>query len=211
MAEAAPRLYLTTPPLTEAARFAADFEAALAAGDVACVLLRLAPLPPGELKKIVGTLLPLAQARGAAVLLEDPQLAMRCAADGVHVRGLGALEPALATMKSGKSAEAHKIVGIGGLATRHDAMVAGESDVDYIMFGDDTQAEDLVERVGWWAEIFTVPCVAFARSLDDVAPLAAAGADFIALGDAVWRHDEGPAAAVAAAMRALGLAHEPVR
>ena len=46
--------------------------------------------------------------------------------------------------------------------------------------------EATLERVGWWAEIFETPCVAYAARLEDVAALAAAGADFVALGDAVW-------------------------
>ena len=43
------------------------------------------------------------------------------------------------------------------------------------------------ERVAWWAEVFEAPCVAFAASIDEVAPLVRAGADFIALGDWIWR------------------------
>ena len=38
-----PRLYLVTPPIDDAQAFAAPLEAALAAGDVAAVLVRLAP------------------------------------------------------------------------------------------------------------------------------------------------------------------------
>ena len=45
---------------------------------------------------------------------------------------------------------------------------------------------ETIERTAWWAEIFETPCVAFAGALDAVAPLTAAGADFIALGDAIW-------------------------
>jgi thiamine-phosphate pyrophosphorylase len=207
MAEA-PRLYLITPPLAEAGSFASIFESALKAGDVACVFLRLAPQAMSEQKKVVAALLPLAQARGAALLLDDPVLAARSDADGVHVDGLGAaLEAALTTMKP------DKIVGVGGLANRHEAMQAGEANVDYVMFGgpDETYESDtaLFDRVAWWAEIFTVPCVGYAGRLEDVALLVEAGADFIALGDAVWNHPEGAAAAVAQAMKAIALIHEP--
>ena len=70
-------------------------------------------------------------------------------------------------------------------------MAAGEAGADYVMFGEPARGvapplEATLERVGWWAEIFQTPCVAYAASLDDVAALAAAGADFIALGEAVW-------------------------
>ena len=40
--------------------------------------------------------------------------------------------------------------------------------------------EAIVERVAWWAEVFETPCVGFAATLDEVEPLAAAGADFVA-------------------------------
>ena len=75
-------------------------------------------------------------------------------------------------------------------------MAAGEFGVDYVMFGGPDEAEpheDIVERVAWWAEIFNVPCVAYAHELTDVRELAEAGADFIALGDAVFEDPRGAA------------------
>ncbi len=208
MAEAAPRLYLITPPLAGAGgAFASIFESALKAGDIACVFLRLAPQAMSEQKKIVAALLPPAQERGAALLLDDPVLAARSNADGVHVDGLGALDAALSTMKP------DKIVGVGALASRHEAMQAGEANVDYVMFGgpDESYVSDtaLFDRLAWWAEIFTVPCVGYAERLEDVAPLVEAGADFIALGDAVWLHPEGAAAAVVHAMNVIASIYEP--
>ena len=76
------------------------------------------------------------------------------------------------------------------------------------MFGEPTAdgwtppVEETLEWVGWWAEIFTVPCVAFAPSLTDVGPLAAAGADFVALGDALWNDPRDPGQAAREAMDA---------
>jgi thiamine-phosphate pyrophosphorylase len=208
MAEAAPRLYLITPPLAETAGFLPLLEAALGAGDVACVFLRVQPLAASDIKKLIGAIAPLVQKHDAALLVEDPQLAARCDADGVHVMGLGpALEAALAAMKP------DRIVGVGGLTGRHEAMLAGESNVDYLMFGAPEAAEtaaEILERAAWWAEIFTLPCVAYAHSLADVGALAAAGADFIALCDAVWQYEQGTAAAVEIAMQALAPAHEPI-
>lgn len=212
MAEAAPRLYLITPPLAEASDFAPIFEAALAAGDIACVFLRTQALAASEIKKIIAILAPLAQKHGTAVLVADPVLAARADADGVHVSGTGpALAAALAAMKP------DRIVGVGGISSRHEAMLAGESGADYVMFGGpegtSEQAADeagIDEFVAWWAEIFTLPCVGYAASIADVGPLAEAGADFIALGDAVWRHPQGAATAVAAAMKALASPCEPV-
>ena len=85
-------------------------------------------------------------------------------------------------------------------------MTAGESGADYVLFGEDAAPLDapaLLERVAWWAEIFNTPCVAFARSLEQVGPLVAAGADFVMLGDCVWGDPRGPGAAVKDALDAL--------
>ena len=63
--------------------------------------------------------------------------------------------------------------------------------------------DDRLDRIGWWAEIFRVPCVGYAEHLSDVEPLAEAGAEFVALMDAIWHDARGPAAAVADALAAL--------
>ena len=52
--------------------------------------------------------------------------------------------------------------------------------------------EAIVERTGWWAELFEIPCVAYAPDLGAVPLLADCGADFVAVGHAVWNHDQGP-------------------
>ena len=67
-------------------------------------------------------------------------------------------------------------------------MLAGEAGADYVMFGEPDAAgrrpafDAVAKRVAWWAELFEIPCVGFAVGLDEVAPLAAAGADFVAVG-----------------------------
>ncbi len=77
------------------------------------------------------------------------------------------------------------------------------------MFGDagfgpeGPSAETVAETAAWWAEIFNVPCVAFARALDEVEALALTGAEFVALADAVWDDPRGPGTAVAAAQADL--------
>jgi thiamine-phosphate pyrophosphorylase len=199
MSEDASRLYLITPPLADAAAFAAPFEAALAAGDVACVWLRFDP--KADAKAIAKKLLPLAQPRGVACLVSDAQLAARTEADGVHIDAPDeTLEAALKAMKP------RHIVGVGGLVSRDDAMQAGESGVDYLMFGGPDVPQifpEIRERVAWWAEIFNLTCVAYAHRLEEVAALVEAGADFIALESAVWDDPRGPAAAVAEADRLL--------
>ncbi|HWG06811.1 MAG TPA: thiamine phosphate synthase [Beijerinckiaceae bacterium] len=204
-----PRLYLLTPALGDAAGFAPLLEAALDGGDVASVLLLLATRDEGEAKKIVKSLAPMIQQRGAALLLaDDPQLAARASADGVHIRGSGAtLEQALDDAIQRIKPE--RIVGVGPLSTKHDAMTAAERDLDYLLFGGPfpeargMTLAGIIERVAWWSEIFTVPCIGYAHRLDDVAALASAGADFIALGEAVWSDPRGSAAAIRDAQAAL--------
>ena len=192
------RLYLITPPLEAAQPFDKALAAALGAGDVACVLARFATSDPGQRKAILRALTPLAQDHGAALLVDgDAQLAARAGADGVHLTGAGeALDQAIESLKP------ERIVGVGRLDSRDECMSAGEQDIDYLMFGapsDPTSPDAILERTRWWAEIFNVPCVAFARSLEEIEPLADAGAEFIALEAAVWDNPRGPAAAVSEA------------
>ena len=183
-----PRLYLITPRVSDVARFRPLLETALASVEVACVLLRIAVRDDGEAKTMIRALAPVAQAAGAALLVEnDPRLAARADADGVHLAGAGAaLEEALAAMHP------KKIVGVGALASRDEAMVAGEAGADYLMFGgpDMQQSHDeTLERVAWWAEIFNVPCVGYASHPDRAMAIAEAGAEFVALCEGVWEPD----------------------
>jgi thiamine-phosphate pyrophosphorylase len=202
MSDPSPGLYLVTPVLTEAESLLPALREALASAAIASLLLRLGPLEDAEAARLVRVVAEPAQARGAALLIDgSPALALDAGADGAHVGGVGAtLTDAI------KRLSPRYIVGAGALATRDEAMTAGESGADYVLFGDDAAPLDppaLLERVRWWAEIFNTPCVAFARSLQDVGPLVAAGADFVMLGDCVWSDPRGPAAAVADARRAI--------
>jgi thiamine-phosphate pyrophosphorylase len=201
-----PRLYLMTPSIEDAAAFAAPLAAALAAGDVAAVLLRLADADERSLINGAKTLCPAVQGKDAALLIDGrAKLVARAGCDGAHLTGIEAFNDALGTLKP------ERIAGAGGLATRHDAMTAAEAGADYVMFGepdaDGARAAfaQIEERIAWWAEVFELPCVAYAAALDEVVALVAAGADFIALGDWLWREPQHVAAQVAAAMQQLNL------
>lgn len=218
MQESIARLYLVSPVIDDAhglaqglaQAFAPALADACGAGDVAAVLLRLAPGDERKLVNLVKALAPVAQERGAAVLVSAPGeidlagIATRGGADGVHVAGgdSGAVRTLRGRLKD-------RIVGVGGLRSKDDAMAAGEAGADYLMFGEPRpdgslpHLDAVIERATWWAEIFATPCVAFAPAPDAVASVAATGAEFVALGDAVWSHPEGPAAAVAGALAAL--------
>lgn len=217
-------LMLMSPNLSvseaAAASFAQQLDAALAAGDVACVLLRT-DLQASPSEHILPTdqalrdLIERAQRHGAAVLLNDDALAVRLGADGAHIRiqpsgtddpdgPPAALRAAVKRLKPGG------ITGAGNLRTRHDAMAAGELDIDYVMFGEPAPdgyrppAEAIRERIEWWSEIFTIPCVGYAANLEEASELASAGADFVIMDEAIWNHPDGPARAVRAALARLG-------
>ena len=209
MPEPIARLYLATPPIADAEAFAPRLAEACAAGEVAAVLLRLQGADERTLVKRVKALAPAAQEEGAAVIVaaagevDLAALATRGGADGVHVEA----GPALA--RTLRERLANRILGAGGLRSKDDAMTAGEAGADYLLFGEPRPDGSLppldavVERAAWWAEIFETPCVAFAPSLDAVPRLAATGAEFVAIGDAVWDHPDGPAAGIRAALAAL--------
>jgi thiamine-phosphate pyrophosphorylase len=203
----APRLYLVTPRIADAAAFSAILTAALAAGDVAAVLLRLADADERSQINCAKTLGAIVQNKDVALLLDGhAELVAKSGADGAHVTGLAEFTEVIAKLKP------ERIVGAGGLTTRHDAMAAAEANADYVMFGEpDKHGERpsfgaIEERVAWWAEVFEAPCVAFAGAASEVAPLVKAGADFIALGDWVWQDSKNPnavAAVIADAARHL--------
>lgn len=210
MSDEAPRLFLITPPLAEATRFAPLLETALASADVACLLVRTSTRDEGEIKAIFKALAPIAQARGTACLVEhETRIAARADADGVHMGGVGAeLEEAIAAMRP------DRIVGVGGLSGRDAAMEAGEAGVDYLMFGgpEDSETHEAIrERVEWWAEIFNIPCVGYARDPSLAGDMAHAGAEFVALCEGLWDKPEAIATTMAAAQRAMTPVDETVR
>ena len=201
-AEPFARLMLVTPPVDEAATFADVLSAVCTAGDVAAVIVRFSP--EADVEASARVLMPRVQERNAAFLLEDhPRLALQIGADGAHFSDAKALRDMVAALKPGH------IVGVGGLATRHDAMLAGEAGADYVLFGEPDaagrrpQPGAIGERVAWWAAIFEIPCVAYAVSLDEVSAFAKAGADFVALDAALWAAPERAQTAVADALARL--------
>jgi thiamine-phosphate pyrophosphorylase len=203
-----PRLYLATPVIDDPSQLAAQLPALLAAVDVAAVLLRLASSDPRTLISRIKVLAPAVQNGGAALLLDGhADLVARAGADGAHLNGIEAMHEMLPSLKP------ERIVGVGGLATRHDAMTAGEAGADYVLFGEPDQngerpsAEAIGERLDWWAELFEPPCVGYAADLDEARLFAASGADFILVGDAVWSDPRGAAAALLDTMNTIRQAH----
>lgn len=201
-----PRLYLVTPVTADPARLVAELPAALAAADIAAVLLRLADADERSLINRVKALAPIVQKADAALILDGhANLVARAGADGAHLASPEEFAAAVASLKP------ERIAGAGGLETRHDAMVAAESGADYVMFGEPDadghrpSFDAVLDRAAWWAEVFQTPCVACAAAADEVEPLARAGADFIAIGDFAFADPRGLATALREVMRALAV------
>lgn len=199
------QLFLVTPQVSDGVVFADEIATVLDAGVAASVLLRLSVADDATAKQIVKTLAPIVQKRGAALLVEGwPTIVARAGADGIHcIDQKSGLREALESFKP------ERIVGVGGVRSKHDAMMLAESGADYVMIGEPGRdgrippLDSVIERTGWWAELFEVPCVAFAPDLASIPLLAEAGADFVAVGDAVFAHDKGAVEGMKLASRLL--------
>jgi len=198
-----PRLYLATPALGDTADFAASLPPLLAEFDIAAVLLRLQNADERTMTSRIKALAGPVQAAGTALLVEHHHnLAARAGADGAHVDGLQDMDDA-------SSLKPQRILGVGQLHTRHDAMLAGENGADYLLFGEpDSRGERpspdaIFERLQWWAELFEPPCVGYAATLEEAALFAGSGTDFIMVADFIWSDARGPKAALAEAQTAI--------
>jgi thiamine-phosphate pyrophosphorylase len=202
------RLYLITPPsLPDLADFGRQLARALEGGDVAALQIRLKDVSDDVVAAAVEALSPIARARDVAVILNDrPDLAARLDCDGVHV-GQGDTPYAAARKLMGKD----RMVGVTCHDSRHLAMEAAEAGADYVAFGaffpTTTKDAPIVAEpdiLSIWQETMEVPCVAIGGiTAANAAPLATAGADFLAVSGGVWAHPDGPDAAVAALNAAI--------
>ncbi|MGA2288558.1 thiamine phosphate synthase [Bradyrhizobium sp.] len=202
------RLYLATPVVSDPSSLSASLPGLLAGNDVAAVLVRLAPADPRTLISRIKALAPAIQDAGAALLLDThAELVERGGADGAHLTGIEALEQALPSLKP------DRIAGVGGLKTRHDSMTAGEAGADYVLFGEPDASgqrpspEAISERLQWWDELFEPPCIGFACSREEAYAFAAAGADFVLVGDFIWADPRGAVAALMDVEQSIRQAH----
>ena len=195
------RLYLLTPDrITDVAAFAELLDQALAAGDVACLQLRLKGADDGAVRSAVKTLMPVCHRHDVAFILNDrPDLAAELECDGVHI-GPDDMPYDEARRIMGPDA----IVGVTCKDSRHVAMELADAGADYVAFGaffptatkDDATPAD-IEVIEIWSETTNVPCVAIGGiTVENCEPLIKAGADFLAVCGGVWNYPQGPAAAV---------------
>jgi thiamine-phosphate pyrophosphorylase len=139
-----------------------------------------------------------AEAEVAFIVNDSMALAKRLGADGVHLgQGDGDIREARALL--GPSAQ----IGKTCHDSRHLAMDAGEAGADYVAFGafypTTTKPSDYrpdPSILTWWSTVFEIPCVAIGGiTPDNARPLVDAGADFLAVCQAVWGKED-PGAAV---------------
>ncbi len=199
------RLYLITPPGLPSLgppAFADVLAAALDAGDVACVQLRLKEAEDDFVRRAAEVLRPVVQDRDVAFILNDrPDLAAELECDGVHI---GQEDVSYSEARAAVGADT--IVGVTCHDSRDLAIVAADNGADYVAFGAffSTQTKWPTTRAAldileWWSEVATVPSVAIGGiTPENCAPLVRAGTDFLAAAAGVWDHTEGPAAAVKA-------------
>jgi thiamine-phosphate pyrophosphorylase len=211
------RLYLVTPPAIDLATFPDILAAALDAGDVAALQLRLknadgTAAADAVLIRAIAALRPIAQARNVAFLVNDrPDLAIEHGCDGAHVGQTDTPAPVARKLLGGLT------MGVTCHASRDLAMSAGEDGADYVAFGAfyptttkraETRADP--DILAWWSELMEPPCVAIGGITPaNCAPLVTAGADFLAVVGAVWGHPEGAAAGVRAMNAAIAAAPSP--
>jgi thiamine-phosphate pyrophosphorylase len=200
------QLYLISPPAIDAV-FADLLAAALDAAPVAAFQFRVKGVSEHELARLAPPLQKLCADRDVAFIVNDSAaLAKRLGADGVHL-GQEDGDPREARALLGPAMQ----IGITCHDSRHLAMEAGEAGADYVAFGAffPTSTKETRHRpdpsiLSWWTTLFELPCVAIGGiTPENAGTLVAAGADFLAVSNAVWGAERGPAAAVAEFARVM--------
>ncbi len=168
---------------------------------MACLQLRLKGAADAEVLAAAKALAPICARHDVALIVNDrPDLALAAGADGVHV---GQEDAGYAEARRILGPE--RIIGVTCHASRHLAILAADAGADYVAFGaffasgtKEAKTHADVELLSWWSETMTVPCVAIGGiTVENCAPLVAAGADFLAVVSGVWGYAKGPGEAVA--------------
>ena len=186
-------LYLISPQEVGGA-FSDRLKAALEPGIAAAFQLRVKDVEEHELARLAEPLQRIcADAEVAFIVNDSMKLANRLGADGVHLgQSDGDVREARALL--GPSAQ----IGKTCHDSRHFAMEAGEAGADYVAFGAfyPTTTKPSNYRpdpsiLTWWSTLFEIPCVAIGGiTPDNAKPLVEAGADFVAVCQAVWSADD---------------------
>lgn len=204
------RVYLITPEQFEPKPFADLLAAALDAGDVAAVQVRIKNASDDAWKRTIEVLRPVTQARGVAFLLNDrADLVVATGCDGAHVG-----QDDIPAREARRMLGPDLTLGVTCKGSRDLAMTAGEDGADYVAFGaffasTTKQVTNQVdpEILRWWADLMEIPsCAIGGITPENCAPLVRAGTDFLAVVGCVWNHPDGPAAGVRALNAAIAAA-----
>lgn len=195
-------IFLVAPHTDSPTALARELGALFESIPVAALFVPRRDLDPAAYKSLVRDLLPVTQAEDCALLVDnDPALAQELGADGVHAGArLEDIEAAVKALKP------EMIVGGGPFRTRHEAMLAGEAGVDYVLFGalDSSSAEsassEAADEAAWWAETFEVPAVLYEPQS---AQLPAISTEFVGFGPALWTAGTSPLQALASKRQLL--------
>ena len=206
------RLYVITPETLDLATFPDAFARALDAGDVAAVQLRLKNAGEETWKRAIDALRPLSQERAVPFLLNDrADLVVATGCDGAHVG-----QEDMPAREARRLMGADLTLGVTCKSSFDLADRAVEDGADYVAFGaffpsGSKQVTNLAdpEILRGWAKRSQVPsCAIGGITAENLAPLAQAGASFLAIIGGVWNHPEGPAAGVRAINAAIRRACE---
>jgi thiamine-phosphate pyrophosphorylase len=172
---------------------------ALDGGDVASVILAAGSLDTAAYARHCQHLVSLVQARDiAAIAVDDTAAAGRSGADGIL---LEQADDGYADILARFSP--HKLVGFGGILSRHRAIELGAAEPDFLLFGKtdgDVRPNAHPKNLAlgeWWSTLIEIPCVVMAgNTVESLAECAACGAEFVAAGRAIFGHESGPGEAV---------------
>jgi thiamine-phosphate pyrophosphorylase len=190
-------LYLISPQQV-GGNFPDRLKAALEPGVATAFQLRVKEVDEHELARLAEPLQRICAEAGVAFIVNDSvALTKRLGADGVH---LGQSDGDIAQARAILGPEAQ--IGRTCHDSRHFAMEAGEQGADYVAFGAfyETTTKPSHYRpepsiLTWWSTLFEIPCVAIGGiTPDNATPLIDAGADFIAVCQAVWGKEDTRAA-----------------
>lgn len=152
------QIFLIAPADAEPLPFADQLKTLLETHEVSALWLPRGKRAENAYKDFAKAIIPIAQAGGAAVLLEGaPGLVKMLGADGLHIPD-GDVE---ATREAVAALRPQLIVGAGNVGSRDEAMSLGELDVDYILFGPLSGSITPAARdmALWWAETMEIPSV----------------------------------------------------
>lgn len=202
------QIYLISPPkIDDIDAFCILLDEVIASGVVSVFQLRLKDIQNRDIVLAGKKIVPKLQEAGIAVIINDnARIAKDLHADGVHLgQSDGSVSEARALL--GRDAT----IGVTCHNSRHLAMEAAEKGADYVAFGAffPTQTKEIShyaepEILTWWQDLMEIPCVAIGGiNALNAAPLAKAGADFIAVSSGIWQSPKGVKAALLELAEAL--------